>query len=109
MWVSSARAADSRWAATARSARRALVCTTNATTTATTTNTTRAMAFSGSEMVSVRTGSRKNQLSSPDDDHRTDDRRADAAEQGDEHGDEQVEGDGQREARVLRQQRRAGR
>ena len=32
VWVSSARAADSRWAAIARSARRALVCTTNATT-----------------------------------------------------------------------------
>jgi hypothetical protein len=43
------------------------VCTTNATTTATATNTTRAIAFSGSEMVRVRTGSRKNQLSSPDD------------------------------------------
>ena len=67
MWVSSASAADSRWAATARSARRALVCTTKATTTATTTKTTRATAFSGSEIVRVPTGWVKNQLSSSED------------------------------------------
>ena len=109
VWVSSASAADSRWAATARSARRALVCTTNATTTATTTKTTRAMAFSGSEIVRVRTGSGEEPVEQHRGRHGPDEGRSDAAEQGDEHRDEQVERHGQGQAGVLGQQRPAGR